>query len=158
MTAPNRSKLHHSDAQAPRLTLPGRTLLFSAIALAGTLGASSALAQQSVLEEVTVTAQKREQSMQDVSVAVSAFSGDAIDKMGFEEGLDITQQVPNMNFFAIFGEASSPSVSLRGISLVNFSDSWESPVSIYVDDVYRGNPAGSAIQLFDLERVEVLRG
>src|SRR5690606_17823086 len=61
-------------------------------------------------------------------------------------------------FFAIFGEASSPSVSLRGISLVNFSDSWESPVAIYVDDVYRGNPAGSAIQLFDLERVEVLRG
>ncbi|MBB3059865.1 TonB-dependent receptor [Microbulbifer rhizosphaerae] len=115
-------------------------------------------AQQSVVEEVTVTAQKRQQSMQDVSIAVSAFSGDAIDKMGFEEGLDITQQVPNMNFFAIFGEASSPSVSLRGVSLVNFSDSWESPVSIYVDDVYRGNPAGSAIQLFDLERVEVLRG
>lgn len=120
--------------------------------------AGPAMAAQSVIEEVTVTAQKREQSMQDVSVAVSAFTGDAIEKMGFEEGLEITQQVPNMNFFAIFGEASSPSVSLRGISLVNFSDSWESPVSIYVDEVYRGNPAGSAIQLFDLDRVEVLRG
>lgn len=118
----------------------------------------STLAQTSVIEEVVVTAQKRSQSLQDVSVAVSAFSGDAIEQMGFEEGLDITQQVPNMNFFAIFGEASSPSISLRGISLVNFSDSWESPVSMYVDDVYRGNPAGSAIQLFDLERVEVLRG
>lgn len=120
----------------------------------------TALAQsgQSVLEEVLVTAQKREQSMQDVSVAVSAFSGDAIEKMGFEEGLDITQQVPNMSFFAIFGEASSPSISLRGISLVNYSDSWEAPVAMYVDDVYRGNPAGSAIQLFDLQRVEVLRG
>lgn len=120
--------------------------------------AVTAEANQSVIEEVLVTAQKREQNLQDVSVAVSAFSGAAIEKMGFEEGLDITQQVPNMNFFAIFGEASSPSVSLRGISLVNFSDSWESPVSIYVDDVYRGNPAGSAIQLFDLQRVEVLRG
>lgn len=130
----------------------------SLLALAVAAAAVSAQAQQSVIEEVTVTAQKREQNMQDVSVAVSAFSGDAIDRMGFEEGLDITQQVPNMSFFAIFGEASSPSVSLRGISLVNFSDSWESPVSIYVDDVYRGNPAGSAIQLFDLERVEVLRG
>lgn len=117
-----------------------------------------AATSQSVIEEVLVTAQKREQSMQDVSVAVTAFSGAAIEKMGFEEGLDITQQVPNMNFFAIFGEASSPSISLRGISLVNFSDSWESPVALYVDDVYRGNPAGSAIQLFDLERVEVLRG
>ncbi|MCQ3830863.1 TonB-dependent receptor [Microbulbifer elongatus] len=158
MPAPKRSNHHHSDAQAFPFTLPGRKLLTVAIALAGTLTASGTLAQQSVLEEVTVTAQKREQSLQDVSVAVSAFSGDAIEKMGFEEGLDITQQVPNMNYFAIFGEASSPSVSLRGISLVNFSDSWESPVSIYVDDVYRGNPAGSAIQLFDLERVEVLRG
>ncbi|WP_347332054.1 TonB-dependent receptor [Marinimicrobium locisalis] len=118
----------------------------------------SAQSSQSVMEEVLVTAQKREQSLQDVSVAVTAFSGEAIEKMGFEEGLDITQQVPNMNFFAIFGEASSPSISLRGISLVNFSDSWESPVALYVDDVYRGNPAGSAIQLFDLKRVEVLRG
>lgn len=135
-------------------------ILFGTV-LAGTMASTAAMAQdsgQSVIAEVLVTAQKREQSMQDVSVAVSAFSGDAIEKMGFEEGLDITQQVPNMNFFAIFGEASSPSVSLRGISLVNFSDSWESPVAIYVDDVYRGNPAGSAIQLFDLERVEVLRG
>ncbi|WP_299596907.1 TonB-dependent receptor [uncultured Microbulbifer sp.] len=161
MPAPNRSTHHHSDAQTNQPVLPRRahrTLLASAIALSTALGTNTGFAQQSVLEEVTVTAQKREQSMQDVSVAVSAFSGDAIDKMGFEEGLDITQQVPNMNFFAIFGEASSPSVSLRGISLVNFSDSWESPVSIYVDDVYRGNPAGSAIQLFDLERVEVLRG
>ncbi len=115
-------------------------------------------AQRSVMEEVVITAQKREQSMQDVSIAVSAFSGDAIKKMGFEEGLDITQQVPNMNFFAIFGEASSPSISLRGVSLVNYSDSWEAPIAMYVDDVYRGNPAGSAIQLFDLKRVEVLRG
>ena len=138
--------------------IKGRNLLSLCIAAATVVSSQAFADQQSVIEEVTVTAQKRQQSMQDVSVAVSAFSGDAIEKMGFEEGLDITQQVPNMNFFAIFGEASSPSVSLRGISLVNFSDSWESPVSIYVDDVYRGNPAGSAIQLFDLERVEVLRG
>ncbi|MFC6633076.1 TonB-dependent receptor [Microbulbifer taiwanensis] len=149
--------------QIPQYLFPAaptkpQQLLAVSIALTVSLSPRASAEQQSVIEEISVTAQKREQSVQDVSVAVSAFSGDAIDKMGFEEGLDITQQVPNMNFFAIFGEASSPSVSLRGISLVNFSDSWESPVSIYVDDVYRGNPAGSAIQLFDLERVEVLRG
>lgn len=142
---------------AMTINVPG-TLRQSLLAVAIASLATTTHAQPSVIEEVTVTAQKREQNMQDVSIAVSAFSGDAIDRMGFEEGLDITQQVPNMSFFAIFGEASSPSISLRGISLVNFSDSWESPVSIYVDDVYRGNPAGSAIQLFDLERVEVLRG
>ncbi|VUD62627.1 Pesticin receptor [Thalassocella blandensis] len=134
------------------------SLSITIFCLAVNATAQPAKKKSSVVEEMIVTAQKREQSMQDVSIAVSAFSGDAMEKMGFEEGLDITQQVPNMNFFAIFGEASSPSISLRGISLVNFSDSWESPVSLYVDDVYRGNPAGSAIQLFDLQRVEVLRG
>lgn len=143
-----------------KFSSPIHTLLSSLIILCFSLNveAQQAKKKSSVVEQMIVTAQKREQSMQDVSIAVSAFSGDAMEKMGFEEGLDITQQVPNMNFFAIFGEASSPSISLRGISLVNFSDSWESPVSLYVDDVYRGNPAGSAIQLFDLQRVEVLRG
>ncbi|MDQ2075911.1 TonB-dependent receptor [Marinimicrobium sp. ABcell2] len=143
------------------LTQPTFRRLLLPSLIASTIMATPVWAQgtrQSVVEEVLVTAQMREQDMQDVSVAVSAFSGEAIERMGFEEGLDITQQVPNMNFFAIFGEASSPSIALRGVSLVNFSDSWEAPVAIYVDDVYRGNPAGSAIQLFDLERVEVLRG
>ncbi|MGQ9427568.1 TonB-dependent receptor [Gilvimarinus sp. F26214L] len=153
--------MHEKSGSSIRPSYPphrSHPLLVSTLAALPVLFSVSSIAQQSVIEEIVVSAQKREQNMQDVSVAVSAFSGDAIEKMGFEEGLDITQQVPNMNFFAIFGEASSPSVSLRGISLVNFSDSWESPVSLYVDDVYRGNPAGSAIQLFDLERVEVLRG
>lgn len=144
-----------SQPRYRRLLLPG---LIAATALSQGAWAQEQAGSQMVIEELLVTSQRREQSMQDVSVAVSAFSGDALEKLGYEEGLDLTQQVPNMSFFAIFGEASSPSVSLRGISLVNFSDSWESPVAIYVDDVYRGNPAGSAIQLFDLERVEVLRG
>lgn len=159
------SGMHPSFISKPlsRLPLPHRSMtkIIPPLALsvaAALVSQQSAAEKQSVIEETIVTAQKREQSIQDVSLAVSAFSGAAIDKMGFQAGLDITTQVPNMNFFAIFGEASSPSVSLRGISLVNFSDSWESPVSIYVDDVYRGNPAGSAIQLFDLQRVEVLRG
>jgi iron complex outermembrane receptor protein len=63
------------------------------MAVAIALLSTSTYAQQSVIEEVTVTAQKREQNMQDVSVAVSAFSGDAIERMGFEEGLDIRCQV-----------------------------------------------------------------
>ena len=113
---------------------------------------------QSVLEEIVVTAQKREQNLQDVSVAVTAFSGDAVEKLGFQEGLDIIQHVPNMNYFAIFGKDVNPSMQLRGLGLVNFSDSWEAPVSTYTDGVYIGNPSASGVQLFDLERIEVLRG
>jgi iron complex outermembrane receptor protein len=114
--------------------------------------------KQSVLEVIEITANKRVESIQEVPMAVSAFSGDTLEKLGINEGLNVTQHVPNMNFFAIFGEASSPSMSIRGISLVNYSDSWEAPVSIYVDDVYRGNPSGSAMQLFDISRLEVLKG
>ncbi|MBU2887779.1 TonB-dependent receptor [Gilvimarinus agarilyticus] len=110
------------------------------------------------IEEVMVTAQKRSESAQDVAIAISAFSGEDLDKMGFEEGINITQQVPNMNYFAIFGEASSPSLTLRGIGLSNFADTWEAPVGLYVDEVYRGNPSGSGMQLFDVQRIEVLRG
>jgi iron complex outermembrane receptor protein len=114
--------------------------------------------KQSVLEIIEITANKRAESIQEVPMAVSAFSGETLEKLGIHEGLNITQHVPNMNFFAIFGEVSSPSMSIRGVSLVNFSDSWEAPVSIYVDDVYLGNPSGSSMQLFDISRLEVLKG
>jgi iron complex outermembrane receptor protein len=120
--------------------------------------ANKAVNKQSVLEVIQVTSSKRVESIQEVPMAVSAFSGETLEKLGINEGLTVTQHVPNMNFFAIFGEASSPSISIRGVSLVNFSDSWEAPVSIYVDDVYRGNPSGSSMQLFDISRVEVLKG
>lgn len=128
------------------------------VALAGYAGTTVAQGQAGMLEEVIVTAQKRSESAQDVAIAITAFSGDALEKMGFQAGIEITQQVPNMNYFAIFGEASSPSMTLRGIGLSNFADTWEAPVGLYVDEVYRGNPSGSAIQLFDVDRVEVLRG
>lgn len=154
---PSHSESHQRKPEKQRRINGGVRASIGACALS-LLSPAVMAADQSVLEEIVVTVQKREQNLQDTSVSVTAFSGDTMDKLGFEEGLDITQQVPNMNFFAIFGEASSPSISLRGISLVNFSDSWEAPVAMYVDEVYRGNPAGSAIQLFDLQRVEVLRG
>ena len=90
----NRATSTNSASAANGPNHPRAPLKKSLLALAVASAAVSAQAQQSVIEEVTVTAQKREQNMQDVSVAVSAFSGDAIDRMGFEEGLDITQQVP----------------------------------------------------------------
>ncbi|MCP8899655.1 TonB-dependent receptor [Gilvimarinus xylanilyticus] len=149
-------------------TTPSKGPLSLAIAISaavsGYTGSASAQEQQEpnkkprAIEEVMVTAQKRTESAQDVAIAMSTFSGEALDNMGVEAGIEITQQVPNMNFFAIFGEASSPSLTLRGIGLSNFADTWEAPVGLYVDEVYRGNPAGSGMQLFDVKRVEVLRG
>lgn len=129
------------------------------LALVLSVAVWSGHAQESLLiEEIIVTAQKREQDIQDVSIAVTALSGELMEELGLQAGLDITAQVPNMSFFGVFGEASSPSMTLRGISLVNFADTWEAPVGLHIDEVYRGNPSGTAIQLFDVQRIEVLRG
>lgn len=124
--------------------------LYAAIALAPVLAGA-----QTVMEEVTVTAQKREQSVDDVPVAVSALSGDAIREMGFQTSMDIAAQMPNVD---VGDTGFNLLFSIRGNTLQDFGDANESPVGFYIDDVYRGTLAGQMNQLFDIDRVEVLRG
>lgn len=111
-----------------------------------------------VLEEVVITAQKREQNLQDVSVSVQAFSGDQLDALGIDKATDLIAQVPNVDTYFIFGEAQQPSITVRGIGLINFNDSFEPPVAMYIDEVYQGAGVGQSIQMFDTERMEVLKG
>lgn len=125
-------------------------LLIAAASLA------SAPLSAAVLEEVVVTAQKREQNLQDVSLSVTAFSGDQMKALGISETTEITQQVPNLQI-----NAWSPNVTifnLRGISQNNFGDYLEAPVAVYMDDAYIGSMNAISGQLFDVKRVEVLRG
>jgi iron complex outermembrane receptor protein len=114
----------------------------------------SALAQG--LEEIVVTAQKREEALQDVPISVTAMTGEQLDALGFDDYTEITQQVPNLQL-----NTWSPKLTIfniRGISQGNFNDNLEAPVAVYVDDAYVGSMNGISGQLFDLERVEVLRG
>jgi iron complex outermembrane receptor protein len=109
-----------------------------------------------VLEEVIITAQKREQNLQDVGVSVSAFSGDQMKALGVTNTVDITQQVPGLQV-----NTWSPTLTtfnLRGVSQNNFTDNLEAPVAVYSDDVYIGSMNAISGQLFDVKRVEVLRG
>ncbi|PLW82421.1 TonB-dependent receptor [Kineobactrum sediminis] len=112
--------------------------------------------QAQILEEVTVTAQKREQNLQDVGISVTAFDGNQLNSLGMTNSVDITQQVPAMQL-----QTFTPAftiINLRGISQNNFQDNLEAPVAVYVDGAYV--PSMNAIngQLFDVGRVEVLRG
>jgi iron complex outermembrane receptor protein len=125
-----------------------------AIALAG-FGAAP-LASAQVLEEVVVTAQKREQSLQDVGISVSAFSGEQLRALNATSTVDITQQVPGLQLFT-FSPAFTV-FSLRGISQNNFQDNLEAPVAVYLDGAYVASMNAINTQLFDMERVEVLRG
>lgn len=111
-----------------------------------------------ILEEIVVTAQKREQSLSDVNLSITAFSGDAMDKLGFSNSVDIATQTPGLNIGTPVGEGNNPSLVLRGVGINDFNDNNESTVGLYIDEVYMGALAGQTFQLFDLNRVEVLRG
>ena len=121
----------------------------------GTSG--SVWAQDSLLEEVTVTAQKREQSIQDVGIAVTAFTGDQIDKLGFTNSTDIVGMTPGVQIYGTTGD-SAFSFAVRGVVQTDFADHQESPNAVYVDEVYKSQTSTVGFSLFDIERVEVLRG
>lgn len=111
-----------------------------------------------VLEEILVTAQKREQNLQDVGVAVTAFSREALESLNVVTSLDIAAQTPGLNIGTPVGEGNNPSITLRGVGLNDFNDNNEGPIAVYRDDVYQSAQPGLTFQLFDMERVEVLRG
>ena len=115
-------------------------------------------AQNKVLEEITVTAQKRVQNLQETAVSVTAFSGNALKKLNLTNSVDVASQTPNFSIGTPVGEGNNPSIVLRGVGLNDFNDNNESNIAVYVDEVYRSAMAGLTFQLFDLERVEVLRG
>ena len=132
------------------------TLLLAGIAGATAVGPAFA---QSAIEEIRVTAERREADIQDVPLAVSAYSQEQLEKLQITEGRDLQRYVPSLNMFNNITHPSNLSLSLRGglqqdASLVVA----ESPVGIYVDDVYVGRLNGNNVRLSDIERVEVLRG
>ena len=110
------------------------------------------------LDEIIVTAQRREQNLQDVPVSVSAFSPEELQRQGITDTSDLMGTLPNIQVTSAYGR-TQPNFSVRGISVANeFSASTASPIGVYVDEVYQGFRASHGQQLFDLAGLEVLRG
>lgn len=132
--------------------------------LIGIAAASPAWAQESgqgeevSFGEIIVTAQRREQSLQDVPISITAISGDQIDRMAIDTPSQLIAHAPNVNFQMPTGALGFPIFNIRGVTLLDFSDSNEASVAVYSDDVYLGSPAMQNQTLFDVERVEILRG
>ena len=127
---------------------------------AGILLASPAYSEESsagMLEEIIVTAQKRAESLQDVPISITALSGDQLAKRQVRGPEDLALSVPNMQTNNVLGDGA-PIFSLRGISMSDFSLAQNGPIATYYDEVYKGNVALLGIALYDLERVEVLKG
>ncbi len=111
-----------------------------------------------MIDEIVISAQKREQNMQSVGVSVTAFTGNDLKQLGYINSTDIASQTPGLNIGTPVGEGNNPSIVLRGVGLNDFNDNNESPIAVYKDGIYVGSMPGQSFQLFDMERVEVLRG
>lgn len=112
-----------------------------------------------LFEEITVTATKREQSIYEVPIAISAFSGDQMESKGISNLVDIGKFVPNLNVTTFSaGHTSSANPFIRGIGLQDHLITTDPGVSVYVDGVYLGRQVGQNWSLSNIERLEVLRG
>ena len=109
------------------------------------------------LEEVVVVAQKRTASAQDVPMAISAVSGETARDLGWSNAGDIVTQIPNVTLDENQAR-TEPNFRVRGLGAEALNAASQSPVGVYVNEVYINNLQGRGIALFDLERVEVLRG
>lgn len=107
------------------------------------------------IEEILVTATKRTQNLQDISVSMTALSGDKLDAFGFEDTRDIFSQIPNVS--STEGSYSAD-ITIRGNSTLNPTLVGEDNVALYFDEVYRPAAFYGGGVLMDVERAEVLRG
>lgn len=108
------------------------------------------------LEEIVVTARKREENLQSTPVSVAALSGDALAKAGIDEFSEIANRVPGFTFNP--DNVSEPNIFLRGIGTDIESAASSAAIGFFLNDVYLPRAQGTAIELFDLERVEIVRG
>ncbi|MCB1677062.1 MAG: TonB-dependent receptor [Halioglobus sp.] len=117
---------------------------------------ADALAQE--LEEVVVTAQKREQSIQEVPVSVSAFTAKNMQNMGLQTVGDTLNFVPNVARSSGPSSTSDAFFFFRGVGQVDNNVNVDPGVAVYIDDVYLGRTQGASFDLVDIQRVEILRG
>lgn len=128
----------------------------AAVAAASTMLASQVLAQG--LEEVVVTAQKREQSLQDTPISIAAFDADTLEQKGVSNIDDLGTSVPNVKITRSPSNSTGATLAIRGSTTFNPAISWEATVGLYMDGIYIGKNLGGIFDVAELERVEVLRG
>jgi iron complex outermembrane receptor protein len=108
--------------------------------------------------DIVVTARRRAESLVDVPIAVTAFSGAALENQGALDITDIGNQTPNVTLEVSRGTNSTLSAFIRGVGQQDPVAGFEQGVGIYVDDVYLNRPQAAVLDIYDVERIEVLRG
>ncbi|NND68300.1 MAG: TonB-dependent receptor [Halioglobus sp.] len=142
----------------PRLTRFAAIPLSAAVA-ASSIGLAPGQAQAALtLEEVVVTARKREESLQETPIAVSAFTGDNLEELGMRDIADLRKVAPNVDLYDGNGTGGAGNVFIRGVGARNTGVNFDSGVGIYVDGVYVSRPDGAVLDNVDIQSVQVLRG
>jgi iron complex outermembrane receptor protein len=144
-----------------------RAVLLGSIAT-GALDAAPALAQAaaapaaaSTADEgngIVVTARRREETLKDVPIAVTAYSAAALDRAGATDITDIEHTTPNITLQASRATNSTLTAFIRGVGQQDPVAGFEQGVGIYLDDVYLNRPQAAVLDIYDVERIEVLRG
>ncbi|MBN7819411.1 TonB-dependent receptor [Bowmanella yangjiangensis] len=110
------------------------------------------------IEVIQVKAQKRLQDIRDVSVAVTLVDGEQIERQQIKDTTQLAALAPNVKSSKVAGEGTTPSFNIRGIGMFDYNTSTISPIAIYADDVVSGGANFLDSNLFDIQRVEILRG
>ncbi len=137
--------------------------LAAVIAVISSASMSSGLAwtqerSSKALEEIVVTAQKREQNLQEVPVAITSYNAIELENKGISSVIDLEKSVPNAQMRASRATNSTLTAYIRGVGQQDPLWGFEPGVGVYVDDVYYARPQAAVIDVFDVERIEVLRG
>ena len=110
------------------------------------------------IEEVITTARRTEESVTDVPIAISAFTGSDLEEKGITNMESISSIVPNIQFQKAANNQSVASVSVRGMGSSRGAIQWDNKIALYVDDAYMIRPQGSLFDLFDVANLQVLKG
>lgn len=136
----------------------------SALMLAAHMGPAVAQAQQaggaqaSALEEIIVTAQRREEKLQEIPLSITAITANELETRGITNTLDLSASAPNVITLANPGAAGIATIAIRGSATSQPAIWMDSPVGLYLDGVYLGKSQGGVMDVVDVERIEVLRG
>ena len=117
---------------------------------------SAAAGASGLIEEVVVTAQKREQDAQSVGISVSAFSGEQLNALGVADAADLANITAGVSINMEYGTA--PTFTIRGVSVNDFAATTPPAAAVYLDGVYKASNVNSGVQMFDVARTEILKG
>jgi iron complex outermembrane receptor protein len=113
---------------------------------------------QASSQDIVVTARRRNEALKDVPIAVTAYSGEQLERQGALDITDISDTTPNVTLETSRGTNSTLTAFIRGVGQQDPVAGFEQGVGIYVDDVYLNRPQGALLDIYDVERIEVLRG